>query len=175
MKISYQLIAALIGKKLTIQSLDSFIREHSDDLSASLTTALLLEDYKYLEVMNNQGDKWDNMDIAYFSHIPENPFILPREPMSLRGLAKLYFDLQRYFTKEDFYKLIEKESERQDMQPDSLFLQFDMNLDDVIAKDRLFRGNVERNEPCPCGSGKKYKHCHGNEIVNSESAPKSGE
>jgi preprotein translocase subunit SecA len=22
-------------------------------------------------------------------------------------------------------------------------------------------GNVSRNEPCPCGSGKKYKHCHG--------------
>ena len=22
-------------------------------------------------------------------------------------------------------------------------------------------GNVGRNEPCPCGSGKKYKHCHG--------------
>jgi preprotein translocase subunit SecA len=20
---------------------------------------------------------------------------------------------------------------------------------------------VGRNEPCPCGSGKKYKHCHG--------------
>nr|BFE86731.1 hypothetical protein GCM10020093_093320 [Planobispora longispora] len=22
-------------------------------------------------------------------------------------------------------------------------------------------GNVERNAPCPCGSGKKYKRCHG--------------
>jgi preprotein translocase subunit SecA len=22
-------------------------------------------------------------------------------------------------------------------------------------------GNVSRNEPCPCGSGKKFKHCHG--------------
>ena len=22
-------------------------------------------------------------------------------------------------------------------------------------------GKVGRNEPCPCGSGKKYKHCHG--------------
>ncbi len=22
-------------------------------------------------------------------------------------------------------------------------------------------GYVGRNEPCPCGSGKKYKHCHG--------------
>jgi preprotein translocase subunit SecA len=26
----------------------------------------------------------------------------------------------------------------------------------VIAGDR-----VGRNDPCPCGSGKKYKHCHG--------------
>jgi preprotein translocase subunit SecA len=22
-------------------------------------------------------------------------------------------------------------------------------------------GRVGRNEPCPCGSGKKFKHCHG--------------
>lgn len=22
-------------------------------------------------------------------------------------------------------------------------------------------GNIRRNEPCPCGSGKKFKHCHG--------------
>ena len=23
------------------------------------------------------------------------------------------------------------------------------------------QGNVSRNAPCPCGSGRKYKHCHG--------------
>ncbi|MCR6659899.1 MAG: SEC-C metal-binding domain-containing protein [Asticcacaulis sp.] len=22
-------------------------------------------------------------------------------------------------------------------------------------------GRVGRNEPCPCGSGRKFKHCHG--------------
>jgi len=22
-------------------------------------------------------------------------------------------------------------------------------------------GKVQRNAPCPCGSGKKFKHCHG--------------
>ncbi len=27
---------------------------------------------------------------------------------------------------------------------------------------------IARNEPCPCGSGKKYKHCHG------KSGPKRG-
>ena len=30
-------------------------------------------------------------------------------------------------------------------------------------------GRIGRNEACPCGSGKKYKHCHGafesNEVV----------
>jgi preprotein translocase subunit SecA len=25
-------------------------------------------------------------------------------------------------------------------------------------------GKVGRNEPCPCGSGKKYKHCHGRQV-----------
>ncbi len=29
------------------------------------------------------------------------------------------------------------------------------------SNDRSTWGKVGRNEPCPCGSGKKYKHCHG--------------
>ena len=31
------------------------------------------------------------------------------------------------------------------------------------AQSPFVRGErkVGRNEPCPCGSGKKYKHCHG--------------
>ncbi len=28
-------------------------------------------------------------------------------------------------------------------------------------EDETTWGRVGRNEPCPCGSGKKYKHCHG--------------
>jgi preprotein translocase subunit SecA len=28
-------------------------------------------------------------------------------------------------------------------------------------KDPSTWGRVSRNAPCPCGSGKKYKHCHG--------------
>ena len=24
---------------------------------------------------------------------------------------------------------------------------------------------IGRNEPCPCGSGKKYKHCHGSRVA----------
>ena len=28
-------------------------------------------------------------------------------------------------------------------------------------KDPATWGKVGRNESCPCGSGKKFKHCHG--------------
>ncbi|NUW30090.1 preprotein translocase subunit SecA [Nonomuraea sp. SMC257] len=31
----------------------------------------------------------------------------------------------------------------------------------TTAAERAAYGNVERNAPCPCGSGKKYKRCHG--------------
>jgi len=33
--------------------------------------------------------------------------------------------------------------------------------DAVDPKDPSTWGKVSRNEPCPCGSGKKFKHCHG--------------
>jgi preprotein translocase subunit SecA len=31
----------------------------------------------------------------------------------------------------------------------------------INPKDPSTWGRVSRNQPCPCGSGKKYKHCHG--------------
>ncbi|MFB4266285.1 preprotein translocase subunit SecA [Nonomuraea sp. GTA35] len=31
----------------------------------------------------------------------------------------------------------------------------------TTQEERAAYGNVERNAPCPCGSGKKYKRCHG--------------
>lgn len=30
-----------------------------------------------------------------------------------------------------------------------------------VRKPYIKKENVGRNDPCPCGSGKKYKHCHG--------------
>ena len=38
------------------------------------------------------------------------------------------------------------------------------NSQDALKSDvtrRIISKKVGRNEPCPCGSGKKYKQCHG--------------
>jgi preprotein translocase subunit SecA len=37
----------------------------------------------------------------------------------------------------------------------------DPAIDNVVNLDEHSWGKVGRNELCPCGSGKKYKHCHG--------------
>jgi preprotein translocase subunit SecA len=31
----------------------------------------------------------------------------------------------------------------------------------LVSDDPATWVNTPRNAPCPCGSGKKYKHCHG--------------
>jgi len=38
---------------------------------------------------------------------------------------------------------------------------FQYGKGDVSPTDPSTWGKVARNDPCPCGSGKKYKHCHG--------------
>ncbi|MCH8090144.1 MAG: SEC-C domain-containing protein [Chloroflexi bacterium] len=35
------------------------------------------------------------------------------------------------------------------------------NKDRGRAREKVLAGKVGRNDPCPCGSGKKYKKCHG--------------
>ena len=53
-------------------------------------------------------------------------------------------------------------------------IKFLLNLNIVISNEEKSDKNLERieenksekkvgrNEKCPCGSGKKFKHCHGN-------------
>src|SRR5690606_7133247 len=35
----------------------------------------------------------------------------------------------------------------------------DVSAGGITVKNMV--GRIGRNDPCPCGSGKKYKHCHG--------------
>ena len=53
-------------------------------------------------------------------------------------------------------------------------IKFLLNLNIVVSseeknensqeevKEKKLEKKVGRNEKCPCGSGKKFKHCHGN-------------
>jgi preprotein translocase subunit SecA len=43
----------------------------------------------------------------------------------------------------------------------SLMVSMDPRDEVIVSDDPTTWGNTPRNAPCPCGSGKKYKHCHG--------------
>jgi yecA family protein len=51
---------------------------------------------------------------------------------------------------------------------DSVLAVYQYWLDKRIAHAPIKRGGpkVGRNDPCPCGSGKKYKSCHGSSDTN---------
>ncbi len=43
----------------------------------------------------------------------------------------------------------------------------EMNADaEAVGAGPMRRSKIGRNEPCPCGSGKKYKHCCGNATIH---------
>lgn len=42
-------------------------------------------------------------------------------------------------------------------------------IDFVQEANRMNRASVGRNDPCPCGSGKKFKKCHGRNAPSRES------
>ena len=54
------------------------------------------------------------------------------------------------------------------MEQERAELEQDMNIGREIKKPIKVEKKIARNEPCPCGSGKKYKHCCG------VSGPKKG-
>ncbi len=45
-------------------------------------------------------------------------------------------------------------------------------VDEIDFLRRKKKHKVGRNDPCPCGSGKKFKHCHGNLNSNIQTHPK---
>jgi preprotein translocase subunit SecA len=58
------------------------------------------------------------------------------------------------------------ESEQEPLEPPSAILA--THLDPITGENEFEDDSpagqakpVNRNAPCPCGSGKKYKHCHG--------------
>ncbi len=57
-------------------------------------------------------------------------------------------DFSRFKTQKDEFTRSTGDSEREEKKP--------KKLEPVRVEKK-----VGRNDPCPCGSGKKYKHCHG--------------
>jgi preprotein translocase subunit SecA len=73
-----------------------------------------------------------------------------------------------FYSEEDLARMEEQRRNATDMEyqhaSSNIFAENDAPADDEFSPPQTQRREgrkVGRNEPCPCGSGKKYKHCHG--------------
>lgn len=145
-----QEVILAIEKGVTLRHIDNAWKEHlreMDDLKQSVQTAtyeqkdpLLIYKFESFELFKILLDR-TNKEIASFLIKAK----LPRQEEGVRQAQARKTDMSSFKeTREDL--LSQSHSNTQAKQ----------KAEPVKVEKR-----VGRNEPCPCGSGKKYKHCHG--------------
>ncbi len=139
-------------KSIMLATIDDAWKEHLrelDDLRQSVQTAtyeqkdpLLIYKFESFELFRTMIDKI-NRDVTG---------ILMRGQIPIRDAS----GVQRAQAprRTDFSQM---EANKKEYQPENPSAQ---KKDEHVQPVRVEK-KVGRNEPCPCGSGKKYKHCHG--------------
>ncbi|MCJ9430465.1 preprotein translocase subunit SecA [Kordiimonas marina] len=98
-----------------------------------------------------------------------------RDPLNeYKTEAFSLFEAMLYHTRESIVQLLSRVELQTEIDPDDLAPKapdaiIEQHIDPTTGEneagidpnDTSSWGNVPRNAPCPCGSGKKYKHCHG--------------
>jgi preprotein translocase subunit SecA len=117
-----------------------------------------LNEYKSeaFELFQSMMAKWDDLTTAHLNRVELQQGGPPQGDVDFDPLQGLT---------EDQIAAINAAIEAGEFSPDALSRRFAALPADAPVErdpnDPATWGHVSRNEPCPCGSGKKYKHCHG--------------
>lgn len=159
-------LAASLEKTITLVVIDDAWKEHlraMDDLKQSVQTAYLeqkdplviykMEAFNLFSSMNSEVNK-DIVSFLSHSSIP-----IQQENAPLKEGRQQKTDMSRMRANKDDVETAGKEygaNEKDKFEPGGAETAVKHEPVKVAPK-------IGRNEPCPCGSGKKYKHCHGKE------------
>lgn len=140
-------------KGITLAIIDDAWKEHlreMDELKNSVQNAayeqkdpLLIYKFESFDLFKKLVQKV-NKDISSFLNLGKLPM---QEPQDVHEAKVQHTDMSKLKTgRDDAPSVANRTSEPQKTQPIKVEKQ------------------IGRNEPCPCGSGKKYKQCHGKEL-----------
>ena len=139
-----------IEKTVLLQVLDILWREHLSRLE-HLRTSVSLRGYGQRDPLNEY--KTESFELF------QSLLIRLREQVTAHLIRV------EIVKKENFEKKSNEEDASQTLKHKKEKNQKQANLAPAVAKqsnlDPKTFGKVGRNAPCPCGSGKKFKHCHG--------------
>ena len=147
----------------------SAIRKRYDDKEAELTPEQMREFEKVI-LLRTVDTKWmdhiDQMDQlrqgihlrAYAQNDPLNEYQTEGFNMFEAMIISIEEETARHVMKAQIQQNLQREEVVKDTKAVS------GGEDEGKKKTRkpfVRKENIGRNDPCPCGSGKKYKHCHG--------------
>lgn len=134
-----------IERLIYLQILDSLWREHLYAMDA-LKTGIGLRGY-------NQKDP-----LVEYKKESYNLFLELVEQIKIQAIKTLHLIRPQFQEAQQAQEMIHE------MRP----LEFELNYNRESSESNAKPTKISRNDPCPCGSGKKYKLCHG------KSGPKKG-
>jgi preprotein translocase subunit SecA len=156
-------VAAGLEKTITLVVIDDAWKEHlrsMDDLKQSVQTAYLeqkdplvifkMEAYQLFWNMNNEVNK-DIVSFLCHAAIPiqQENAQLKEGRQQKTDYSKMKANKEEIDNAGEDYAANERD-------------QYDPNGGTAVKQEPIkVAPKIGRNDPCPCGSGKKYKHCHG--------------
>ncbi len=165
MLIPYKALYTFLEKYYTPKSLMGVIDDCYQSFDESIETAKRIEDYRYLHNMITEKETNQKKYCFFWDYKHTLPTVLLRDQdVSVDVLSKIAFDNKKSIPTKDFIALIEQIGESHQINTILPIKRFNGLLADREIKYRLMHEKIQRNEDCPCGSGKKFKYCHGKSV-----------
>ena len=156
-------IVRVVEKSILLQELDTLWKDHIATLDYMRHT-IVLRAYGQKDPLNEYKKEAFNMFSDMLSQLGEKvSFILLRTVIQQNSAEKMErqsaSDMQEVH--ESPVNLLSGKQEDPSMSAPEKPTTFSYGNQPFDPKDPNTWGKIARNDPCPCGSGKKYKHCHG--------------
>jgi len=144
------------------------VRTHYDEKEQELTVEQMRE-FEKVVLLRTVDSKWmdhiDQMDQlrqgihlrAYGQDDPLREYQLEGFQMFEAMVASIEEEVAKYIMKAQIRNNLQREAVAKNTQA----VSGGQEKEQKKRKPYVRKVNVGRNDPCPCGSGKKYKHCHG--------------
>lgn len=153
-------ILRLVEKSVLLQELDGLWKDHIATLDYMRHT-IVLRAYGQKDPLNEYKKEAFNLFSDMLNQIGEKvTFILLRTVIQ-SGAAPAIPEQPRPIRMQAIHEQPESLVGGAAAEPAEKATPFAYNKGMVDPKDSNTWGKISRNDPCPCGSGKKYKHCHG--------------
>ena len=157
-------IVRMVEKSILLQELDTLWKDHIATLDYMRHT-IVLRAYGQKDPLNEYKKEAFNLFSEMLNQLSEKvAFILMRTVIQQNSASDLEEKNARQAKMQAVHEspvnLISGKPTSETPAPEKQ-MPFSYGKQQIDPNDPSTWGKVARNDPCPCGSGKKYKHCHG--------------